>query len=124
MILLNHLQKAETIAQSTVMDFLRMLAPFAPHLAEELWERMGGEPSITNRGWPEFDESRIGTSEMKIIFQVNGKLRGEGSFPETATKEEILAAAKESPRVKAQLEDKTLRKEIYVQGKIVNLVAN
>ncbi|MBT6460901.1 MAG: hypothetical protein HOK49_00005, partial [Opitutae bacterium] len=80
--------------------------------------------SIINQGWPVFDESKVGSSGMKVVFQVNGKLRGEGSFPEDATKEEILAAAKESPRVKAQLEGKTLRKEIYVPGKIVNLVAN
>ena len=124
MILLNHVQKAETLALSTVQDILRLLAPLAPHIAEEIWERIGGAPSIINQGWPVFDESKVGSSGMKVVFQVNGKLRGEGSFPEDATKEEILAAAKESPRVKAQLEGKTLRKEIYVPGKIVNLVAN
>ena len=124
MILLNHLQKAETLALATVQDFLRLLAPLAPHIAEELWERIGGQPSILDQGWPKFDESKLGAAGMTIIFQVNGKLRGEGSFPESATKEEILAAAKESPRVQAQLEGKTLRKEIYVPGKIVNLVAN
>ena len=124
MILLNHVQKADTLALATVQDILRLLAPLAPHIAEELWERIGGQPSILDQGWPQFDASKIGASGMTIIFQVNGKLRGEADFPETATKEEILAAAKESPRVQAQLEGKTLRKEIYIPGKIVNLVAN
>ena len=124
MILLNHIQKAETLSLATVQDLLRMLAPMAPHIAEELWERTGGQPSILNQGWPQFDESKLGVSDLTIIFQVNGKLRGEGTFPESATKEEIIETAKTSPRVKAQLEGKTLRKEIYVPGKIVNLVAN
>ena len=124
MILLNHVQKADTLALTTVQDILRLLAPLAPHIAEELWERIGGQPSILDQGWPQFDASKVGASGMTIIFQVNGKLRGEADFPESATKEEILAAAKESPRVQAQLEGKTLRKEIYIPGKIVNLVAN
>ncbi len=124
MILLNHIQKAETLSLATVQDLLRMLAPMAPHIAEELWERTGGQPSILNQGWPQFDESKLGVSDLTIIFQVNGKLRGEATFPESATKEEIIETAKTSPRVKAQLEGKTLRKEIYVPGKIVNLVAN
>ena len=124
MILLNHIQKAETLSLATVQDLLRILAPMAPHIAEELWERTGGQPSILNQGWPQFDESKLGVSDLTIIFQVNGKLRGEGTFPESATKEEIIETAKTSPRVKAQLEGKTLRKEIYVPGKIVNLVAN
>ncbi len=124
MILLNHLQKADKVAKSTAENFLKLLAPLAPHIAEELWARLGGEPSITNQGWPQFDESKLGAAEITIVFQVNGKMRGEGNFPETATKDEILEAAKASERVQSFIEGKTIRKEIYVPGKIVNIVAN
>ena len=124
MILLNHLQKAEKVSKSTVEDFLKLLAPLAPHIAEELWARIGGEPSIVNNGWPEFDASKLGATEITVVFQVNGKMRGEGTFPETASKEEILEAAKANPRVQSFIEGKTIRKEIYVPGKIVNIVAN
>ena len=100
------------------------MAPITPYIAEELWARLGGEPSITNQGWPQFDESKLGAAEITIVFQVNGKMRGEGNFPETATKDEILEAAKASERVQSFIEGKTIRKEIYVPGKIVNIVAN
>ncbi len=124
MILLNHLQKADKVAKSTVEDFLKLLAPMAPHITEELWARIGGEPSIVNQSWPQFDESKLGAAEITVVFQVNGKMRGEGTFPETATKDEILTTAKASPRVQSFIEGKTIRKEIYVPGKIVNIVAN
>ncbi len=124
MILLNHLQKSESIALSTVQDYLKLLAPLAPHIAEELWARTGGGPSILDNGWPTFDESKLGAAQIKVIYQVNGKMRGEGTFPEDTAKEEILATAKAHERVQSFIEGKTIRKEIYVPGKIVNIVAN
>jgi leucyl-tRNA synthetase len=124
MILLNHLQKSESIALSTVQDYLKLLAPLAPHIAEELWARTGGGPSILDNGWPTFEESKLGAAQIKVIYQVNGKMRGEGTFPEGTAKEEILATAKAHERVQSFIEGKTIRKEIYVPGKIVNIVAN
>ena len=124
MILLNTLQKADSVSLCTIQDYLKLLAPLAPHISEELWARSGGEPSILNHGWPQFDESKLGAAEIKVIYQVNGKMRGEGTFPESATKDEILATAKAHDRVQSFIEGKTIRKEIYVPGKIVNIVAN
>ena len=124
MILSNHLQKLETISLTTVKTFIQLLAPFAPHIAEELWQRVGEEPSIVNAPWPKHDESKFVTDEVKIIFQVNGKMRGEALVPADAEENDVLAIAKENPRVVPHLEGKNLRKVIFVPGKILNIVAN
>ena len=124
MILSNHLQKLETISLTTVKTFIQLLAPFAPHIAEELWQRVGEEPSIVNAPWPRYDESKFVTDEVKIIFQVNGKMRGEALVPADAEENDVLAIAKENPRVAPHLEGKNLRKVIFVPGKILNIVAN
>jgi leucyl-tRNA synthetase len=123
MILINHLQKAEAYAAETAKTFLRLLAPFAPHLSEELWERLGGTPSVANHPWPEYREELLVSYEMVIVFQVNGKLRGEGNFPKDIGKDEVIAAAKAHERVLPFIEGKELVREIYVPGKLVNLVA-
>ena len=124
MILSNHLQKLETISLTTVKTFIQLLAPFAPHIAEELWQRVGEEPSIVNAPWPKHDESKLETDEVKIIFQVNGKMRGEALIPADAGENDVLAIAKENPRVAPHLEGKNLRKVIFVPGKILNIVVN
>ncbi len=123
MILNNHLQKTESYATDTAKTLLQLLAPFAPHVAEELWERLGGVPSIVNHPWPTFREELLVSDEILIVFQVNGKLRGEGNFPKDIEKDEIIAAAKAHPRVQTFIEGKELFREIYVPGKLVNLVA-
>ena len=124
MILVNHLQTCETVSQSTAKCFVKLLAPLAPHICEELWERLGETPSVCYAPWPEVDASKLERSDVKIVFQVNGKFRGQASVSKTATEEEVLALAKEEPRVVAQIEGKTIRKVIFVPGKIINLVAN
>ncbi len=124
MILSNHLQKLETISLTTVKTFIQLLAPFAPHISEELWQRVGEEPSIVNAPWPRYDESKFVTDKVKIIFQVNGKMRGEALIPADAEENDVLAIAKENPRVAPHLEGKNLRKVIFVPGKILNIVAN
>lgn len=124
MILSNQLQKADTFTTATAKAFLQLLAPFAPHMAEELWERMGEKSSIMDHGWPEHDESQLVTDEVKIIFQVNGKYRGDAMLPASAGEEDALKAAHEHPRVSPHLDGKTIRKVIFVPGKILNVVAN
>ena len=123
MICLNHLTKAEALPRSAVEDFIKLLAPLAPHLGEELWQRLGHEGSIVEGGWPEYDESKLVEDTVKIIFQVNGKYRGDAQLPSDVSKEDALAAAKANERVQAFMEGKTIKKEIYVPGKIVNIVA-
>ncbi len=123
MIFINHLQKTESTARETIRQFVQLLAPFAPHVAEELWVRLGGKPSVADAPWPKADDSRLTADEVKIVFQVNGKLRGDAMVPAGAAEEEVLALARSHPRVAPHLEGKTVRKVIFVPGKILNLVA-
>ena len=123
MILINHLQKVDSYSIDTAKALLQLLAPFAPHLAEELWENLGGQPSIVNEPWPQARKELLVAEEVTIVFQVNGKLRGEGRFPKEVDKETVLSAAKADPKVQSFLEGKDIVKEIYVPGKLVNLAA-
>jgi len=123
MIFTNLLTKAETVERQTAMTFLQLLAPFAPHLAEDVWARLGGEPGIANAPWPQADLSLLKSDSVKYVVQVNGKVRGELETGKDCSKEEVLAAAREIEKVASFLEGKTVRKEIFVPGKIVNFVA-
>lgn len=121
MILINQLQKAESYAQESIKKLLQLLAPFAPHLAEELWEFLGGQPSIVNEPWPEARKDLLVADEITIVFQVNGKLRGQGQFSKEVDKDSVISAAKADVKVQSFLEGKEIVKEIYVPGKLVNL---
>lgn len=124
MILINHLQKSETFARATGKAFLQLLAPFAPHIAEELWARLGEKPSIAYAPWPEIDKTQLEKEEAKIIFQVNGKYRGDAMVSKDASEEEVVELAKSHERVATHLSEKTIRKVIYVPGRILNLVVS
>jgi leucyl-tRNA synthetase len=101
-----------------------MLAPFAPHVAEELWEALGYEGGILRSGarWPEFEEQLARKDEVEIAVQVNGKLRGRVSVSANATEDETLAAALSDERVRAWTEGKQLVKTVVVPGRLVNVV--
>jgi leucyl-tRNA synthetase len=121
MILANHMQKVENYSVESAKILLQLLAPFALHLAEELWEKLGGSPSIANHLWPKAREELLVADEITIVFQVNGKLRGQAQFPQDVDKETVLTAAKADEKVQSFLEGKEIVKEIYVPGKLVNL---
>ena len=123
MIFANHLQKVDMVTLATAKAFLQLLAPFAPHCVEAIWARLGEPPSIAHAPWPQAQADAGEPGKVTIVYQVNGKRRGQGHFPEDADQAEVLAAAKHIPRVAAQLSDKTVRKVIYVPGKILNIVA-
>ena len=122
MIFANALQKAPQVKRSTASAFVQLLAPFAPHLAEELWERLGGKPAVQDAPWPKFDPALIASSEQRLVFQVNGRHRGDQLLPAGLSEEAAVAAARAHPRVAPHLAGKTVRKVIYVPGKIINLV--
>lgn len=122
MIFINHVQKSDTLSRSTAKAFLKILAPFAPHMTEELWERMGEKPSIVNAPWPEVDAAQLETEEVKLIFQVNGKYRGDAMVSKGASEEEAVKLAESHERVAPFLKDAHIRKVVYVPGKILNLV--
>jgi leucyl-tRNA synthetase len=123
MICQKELSTGESVAKTAVETLLQLLAPLAPHIAEELWEQLGHSTSISEAAWPQFDENKLVEDTVKIIFQVNGKYRGDAQLPADATKDDAIAAAKKSERVQSFLEGKSIKKEIYVPGKIVNIVA-
>lgn len=122
MIFISCMQKQKQVSSESAGKFLRLLAPFAPHIAEELWERLGNTGSVAKAKWPEVDESKMKSVGAKIAVQVNGKLRGELSISAEMSKEEILETAKNIENVKTFTDGKTIVKEIYVPNKIVNIV--
>ena len=113
--------KTPTKEQTSV--FLRILAPYAPHIAEELWEKMGHTAGLTFTDWPEWSEAAMQDSTQTIAIQVMGKMRAAIEFPLDATKEEILEAAKSHPKIAPRLEGKNIIREIYVPNRLVNIVA-
>lgn len=124
MVCINRFQKAEAYPVSAALTYVQLLAPFAPHIAEELWERLGSTPSVVDAPWPKFDASKLVEDTMKIVFQVNGKTRNITQIAKDISKDDILAMAKADTKVAPHLDGKTIRREIYVPGKLVNLVAN
>jgi leucyl-tRNA synthetase len=108
--------------QTTLETLVQLLAPFAPHITEELWQQLGHDDSVHLSNWPKWDEKYLATDTMTIAVQVNGKLRGEITVATDATQDEIVAAAKAKEHVAQHIEGKELRKTIYVPGKIVNFV--
>ncbi|HXA79934.1 MAG TPA: class I tRNA ligase family protein, partial [Opitutaceae bacterium] len=122
MIFTNALQKAPQVSRATMLAFLQLLAPFAPHIAEELWERLGEKPSIQQAPWPKFDAAKFASAEITLVVQVNGKHRAELSVPAGLPQSEAVRLASDHPRVTPFLADKTVRRVIYVPGKILNFV--
>ena len=122
MIFLSAFQKTEKVSKESAKKFVQLLAPFAPHIAEELWSKLGGTSTVAKAAWPKPDESKLGGDTVKMAVQVNGKLRGELNVAKNATKDEILAAAKALPNVQTFTNGKTIVKEICVPAKIVNIV--
>lgn len=122
MILVNHLQKLEKLPKSSLEILLICLYPFAPHLSEELWEMKGQKGMIMELKWPEYDEKLAKEDTIMLPVQVNGKLRGSLEVSADISEKEALKLAKEEENVKRHLEGKKVIKEIFVKGKIVNLV--
>ncbi len=122
MIFMNHLSKAKSLSTESAKAFSQLLAPLAPHLAEEAWSKLGGTGSVARAPWPTWDESLLKTDEVKIGLLVNGKARGEATISKTATQDTALEAARGNEKVAAHLDGKEIVKVIYVPGKILNVV--
>lgn len=124
MIMNNEVMKWEVKPVESLRTFAVLLSPFAPHMAEELWERLGGTQTLAFESWPEWDEKWLVSDAVIIAIQVNGKLRGNIEVPTESIQNKvyILEQAKSEPGVAKYLSEGELVKEIYVPGKIVNLV--
>jgi leucyl-tRNA synthetase len=124
MIFANVASVAKAVPKEWMASFLLILSPFAPHLAEELWARLGHEGSLAYAPWPSFDPKKLVLDEVTLAVQVNGKMRGRVTVPADVSKEDALAAAKADENVARHLEGKEMRREIYVPGRLVNLVVS
>jgi leucyl-tRNA synthetase len=122
MVLVGEMTGLERVPRRVLEAFVLLLAPFAPHLAEELWERLGHGASLAYEPWPAFDPALTEDESVEIVFQVNGKVRDKRVLPTATPEAELLEQARSSTRVAAHLEGKTVVKEIVVPGKLVNIV--
>ncbi len=122
MTLINEIYNCGKITVDEVKTLATILCPFAPHLAEEMWEKLGGVGLCSLTEWPKWDEAKCEDKTIEIAVQVLGKLKGTIMIPADAERDAVLASVKEDQRFKAFLDGKTIVKEIYVPGKIVNFV--
>jgi leucyl-tRNA synthetase len=118
----NDANKADIINRDWAEKFVLILSPFAPHIGEELWQRLGHDGTLSYHAWPSHDESLLVEDTIEIPVQVNGKLRSRVSVPAGADQAAMLEAAKADPKVAENIDGKTVVKEIAVPGKMVNLV--
>jgi leucyl-tRNA synthetase len=122
MICLNEMEKAEAVGARDFKSFLQLLAPFAPHVAEELWHELGEKKSIHLSGWPTYDASKLESDMVTVMIQVNSKNRAEVMVVRDITEEEITVFALSLERIQAAIAGATPKKIIYVKGRIVNIV--
>lgn len=124
MVFINDAYKAEALPKEYMEGFVKLISPVAPHLSEELWQKLGHNGTISYEAWPSYDESKLVEDEVEIAVQMNGKVRARINIPKDATKEMMEEIAMNDEKVKQELEGKTIRKIVAVPGKLVNIVAN
>jgi leucyl-tRNA synthetase len=122
MILVNELTKLEKRPRTALETLILLLAPFAPHLAEECWQRLGHAESLSHTPWPKFDPQYLVEDTVEIVVQVQGKVRGKVTYPPKTNMEEVAKAAQELPDLKPWLDGKIIVKTITVPDKLVNFV--
>ena len=122
MIFVNAATKEDAIPQEYAEGFVKLLSPVAPHISEEIWNRLGHNDTITYEAWPTYDEAKLVEDTVEIPVQINGKVRAAVKIPVEATEEEIKNIVHENANIQTQLEGKNVVKEIYVKNKIYNIV--
>ncbi|HRF65690.1 MAG TPA: leucine--tRNA ligase [Ignavibacteria bacterium] len=122
MIYVNEISRLETIPRDLVVTLLKLLAPFAPHLAEELWNRMGNDTTIAFASWPEFNPAKVQKNVVTVIGQINGKVRSKIEAPTDTPDDKLIEMMKQDEKIKTYLDGKQIVKEIVVKNKLVNIV--
>ena len=122
MVFTNEVTKLKTRPRALLEPFVLLLSPFAPHIAEELWERLGKAPSVATQPWPEYDPVLVARDRLTIPIQVNGKLRSKIEVPADSSEAEVVRLARQDAKLSEWLQGKTPRKVIYVEKKLVNFV--
>lgn len=124
MVFINEAYKAEVLPISYMEGFVKLLLPICPHLAEELWEKLGHSGTISYEAWPAYDEGKLKDDEVEIVIQINGKVKTKLRVPADTNKDMLEQIAMGDDKIKTQIDGKTVRKVIAVPGKLVNIVAN
>jgi len=124
MILVNEAYKWEILPKYVIREFLIILNPFAPHISEEIWQKLGLPDTIAEQTWPEFDESLLQVDEVEWVLQINGKIRDKMITSKDISREEMEKKSLEYGRIPELIDGLTVRKVIVVPGKLVNIVAN
>ena len=122
MSLLNEIYDSGSITKDEYKIFTLLLNPFAPHVTEEIWEVMSFGGTVTDQKWPEYDEEKCKENSIEIVAQINGKVRTKLVVPADIRAEDAVALAKEDEKIKEATEGKTIVKELYVKGRLVNIV--
>ena len=122
MAFINDVYEYGSLTQDELVTFIKLLNPFAPHLTEEMWSNMNGEGFLSLAKWPEYDEAKTVENSIEIAVQINGKLRSTITVSKTISKEDAISVAKSDAKIAEALDGKTVVKEIFVPGKIVNIV--
>jgi leucyl-tRNA synthetase len=122
MILANEMDRKDKISDNDYRALITMLAPFAPHIAEELWEKLGHKESIFKESWPKYDPKLIKDEEVELVIQVNGKLRDRIKVNADIEEEEAKKLVMESEKIKNNIRGKEIKKVIFVKGKLINIV--
>ncbi|MDR0884181.1 MAG: leucine--tRNA ligase [Oscillospiraceae bacterium] len=113
---------SQAYLRGVIEDFVRLVSPFAPHCADEMWEALGHSDFVYQQAWPVFDEKKLQLDTIELAVQVNGKLRDVVQVPATASQDEIKAAAQALPKIAESLAGKSIKKAIVVPGRLVNFV--
>ena len=124
MVFINEAYKADTVYKGHIEGFLQLLAPIAPHMSEELWQKLGHEEDISYVAWPVHDEAMLHEDTVEVIFQVNGKVKSRVEIKNGLAKDELEAMAMADEAIQENIAGKTIRKVIFVPNKLVNIVAN
>ena len=119
---LNTVYEAKSITKDELAVMIKLLSPFAPHLAEEMYSALGYKELVSLAKWPEYDESKTVDDTVEMPVQINGKVRSVINVPKDASKDDVIAIVKADDKVLAAIEGKTVVKEIVVPGKIINIV--
>ena len=122
MICLNEFEKEKSVPLNDFKAFLKLIAPFAPFITEELWKELGGISSIHKESWPEFNESKLIDNNVTYVLQVNGKLRGEVTLSRDTSKEDVLSAVKSLDGYLKYVGELVPKQQIFIPGKLVNIV--
>jgi len=122
MVLVNEMEKTEGISTSDFKMFLQILSPFAPHVSEEIWQKLGEKQSINKSSWPRWDNDKIIDETIKIVIQINGKVRAELMIDRNISEEEAKKLAVSHENILSWIKDKEIRRIIYIPHKVINIV--